>query len=297
MSDNARGALFMVLAMMAFAGEDAFYKHVTASLPPGFALLLFGLAGLAIFSGLALRAGQAPLHPASFSRPLLIRSGFETAGRLFFALSLAYTPLSTTSAILQATPLVVTAGAALLLGEQVGPRRWIAMSVGFLGVLLILRPTPEAFRADVILAVIAMVGFAGRDLATRTSPPAVSRWQLGVLGFGVVALSGAVLMLIDPAPPRMPDGETLLSLALTAAFGVTAYTLLTQAMRTGEISVVAPFRYSRLLVALVIAIVFFGERPDLWTLAGAVLIVGSGIYTLLRGARVQRTADRAGRAG
>ncbi|MGD9865432.1 MAG: DMT family transporter [Pseudodonghicola sp.] len=303
MSDNLRGALFMVLAMMAFAGEDAFYKIAAASLAPGFALLLFGLLGLAAYAALARGAGQPVLHPAILSRPLLVRSAFEITGRVFFALSLAYTPLSTTSAILQATPLVVTLGAALLLGESVGPRRWAAMAVGFLGVLLILRPTPEAFRADAILAVIGMIGFAGRDLATRASSPAVSRWQLGVLGFLVVAVAGLVMMAFDPAPPALPAPRAALALLATAGFGVTAYTLLTQAMRVGEISVVAPFRYSRLLIALLIAFVVFGERPDALTLAGGALIVASGLYTLWRSGRAggragngaAAKADRAGR--
>ncbi|NVK58792.1 MAG: DMT family transporter, partial [Rhodobacteraceae bacterium] len=164
-------------------------------------------------------------------------------------------------------------------------RRWTAMAIGFVGVLMILRPTPDAFRPDALLAVAGMIGFAMRDLFTRASPPAVSANQLGVLGFAVIVTAGLLMLPFDPTPPRLPDAGELWRLLLTGVVGVTAYTALTRAMRSGEVSVVAPFRYSRLLVALLFAFLFFGERPDLWTLAGGALIVTSGLYTLIRSAR------------
>ncbi|MAB08200.1 MAG: EamA/RhaT family transporter [Rhodobacteraceae bacterium] len=275
----------MVVAMTLFAVEDALFKSVAPGLPPGEATLIFGLTGTTIYILLTLRAGEPVLHPAILQPSLMLRTMFEIIGRLFFALSLAYTPLSVTSSILQAAPLVVTAGAALLLKERVGPARWIAMAVGFAGVLMILRPTPEAFRPDALLAVAGMIGFAMRDLFTRASPPAVSTNQLGVLGFAVIIVAGLLLLPFDPAPPRLPLAGELGRLLLTGVVGVSAYTALTRAMRTGEVSVVAPFRYSRLLVALLFAFVFFGERPDLWTLLGGALIVATGIFTLLRSNR------------
>ncbi len=275
----------MVVAMTLFAVEDALFKSVAPGLPPGEATLIFGLTGTTIYILLTLRAGEPVLHPAILQPSLMLRTMFEIIGRLFFALSLAYTPLSVTSSILQAAPLVVTAGAALLLKERVGPARWIAMAVGFAGVLMILRPTPEAFRPDALLAVAGMIGFAMRDLFTRASPPAVSTNQLGVLGFAVIIVAGLLLLPFAPAPPRLPLAGELGRLLLTGVVGVSAYTALTRAMRTGEVSVVAPFRYSRLLVALLFAFVFFGERPDLWTLLGGALIVATGIFTLLRSNR------------
>ena len=275
----------MVVAMTLFAVEDALFKSVAPGLPPGEATLIFGLTGTTIYILLTLRAGEPVLHPAILQPSLMLRTMFEIIGRLFFALSLAYTPLSVTSSILQDAPLLVNSGAALLLKERVGPARWIAMAVGFAGVLMILRPTPEAFRPDALLAVAGMIGFAMRDLFTRASPPAVSTNQLGVLGFAVIIVAGLLLLPFDPAPPRLPLAGELGRLLLTGVVGVSAYTALTRAMRTGEVSVVAPFRYSRLLVALLFAFVFFGERPDLWTLLGGALIVATGIFTLLRSNR------------
>lgn len=285
MNANLRGSLFMAGAMLAFSVEDALYKQAASTVPPGLALTLFGLGGTVLYALLSLRAGEPVVTRDMLRRPLLIRSAIELAARLFFALALAFTPLSSTSAILQAAPLAVTLGAALFLGERVGPRRWTAMGIGFLGVLLILRPSPDAFRADALLAVAAMICFSARDLATRVSPPTVSPWQLGTSGFISVTAAGLVIMAARGEAPALPPSGALALLLGMTLFGVAAYTLLTLAMRTGEIAVVAPFRYVRLLAALIIAVLAFGERPDIWMLAGAVLIVGSGIYTLLRGRR------------
>ncbi|MHA6347115.1 DMT family transporter [Roseivivax sp. CAU 1761] len=288
MSPNLAGSLFMVAAMMGFAVEDALFKAATASVSPGIGTMVFGGLGLALYAGLA-RAGGSPVWSRAYLRPrLLLRTGFEIMGRLFFALALAYTPLSTTSAILQAAPLVVTLGAALVLGEAVGPRRWTAMLVGFGGVLMILRPTPDGFEASALLAVAGMVGFAGRDLMTRASPPEVSAAQLGVLGFAVVLTAGALITMFEAAPAA-PDGRAAALLAACALTGVASYAALTRAMRTGEVAVVAPFRYSRLIAALAIAYLVFGERPDALTLAGAALVVASGVYTLWRSGRKDAT--------
>ena len=280
---NLRGTLFMIAAMAAFAVEDALFKSVTMSYPPGQATLLFGLTGLFIFAGWTLVSGERVLVREMLRPRLLTRSGFEIGGRLFFALALAYAPLATTSAILQATPLVVIAGAALLLGTRVSATRWLAVGLGFVGVLLVIRPTPSAFDATALFAVAGTIGFAGRDLATRMSPPAVTARQLGILGFLVVTAAGVLLSLWDAGPPRLPTASEALRLGLTGLVGVAAYQALTQAMRTGEVEVVTPFRYSRLIFALLFAVVLFGEQLDGWTIAGMVLIVGTGVFALLPG--------------
>ncbi|WP_238366819.1 DMT family transporter [Mesobacterium pallidum] len=294
-SDNIRGAGFMVGAMCLFAVEDALFKSVAgtaAGLSPGLATICFGLTALVLSCAYARGVGD-PLWTRAYLGPrLLLRTAFEIMGRLFFALALAFTPLGTTSAILQATPLVVTAAAALFLRETVGPRRWLAMIVGFLGVLMILRPTPEAFRADALLAVAGMIGFAGRDLMTRAAPPEVTPRQLAILGFAVVTVAGLLIWSFETAPTRLPHPGEAARLLATGAVGLLAYTALTRAMRTGEVAVVTPFRYSRLLVALVFAVVLFGERPDGWTLAGAALIVASGLYTLMRSAARDKSGQR-----
>lgn len=280
-SANLRGSLWMIAAMAGFAVEDMFLKAVTAHIPLGQALLIFGLTGAAFFAFLTKRAGETLLHPALLSRPLLIRSSFEVAGRLFYSLAIALTPLSTASAILQATPLVVVAGAALLFGETVGWRRWTAITIGFAGVLLILRPGVEGFTLLSLVTVAGMAGFAGRDLATRAAPPALSNRQLGMIGMAMLATAGAIILAVTGGA-RMPDATALALTAAMTAFGIFAYNALTIAMRTGEVSVVTPFRYTRLVFAMILGILVFNERPDALTLAGSALIVASGLYTLTR---------------
>lgn len=285
-SDNLRGAMFMVLSMAGFAIEDMCLKAAARVMPLGQVVLLVGIAGMAVFAAMAARRGEALFHPVMVSRPMLVRSGFELAGRVFYALALALTPLSTTSAILQATPLVVVAGAALLFGESVGWRRWSAVLVGFLGVMVILRPGLSGFSLLSLLAVAGMLGFAGRDLATRAAPKLLSNRQLGIMGFAVLAVSG-LLILWQEGGPRGMEATGLALVAGTAVFAVAGYHALTAAMRTGEVGFVTPFRYTRLVFALILAMAVFGERPDTATLAGSVLIVGSGVYALLRQRRAR----------
>jgi drug/metabolite transporter (DMT)-like permease len=265
--------------MAGFAVEDAFLKAAAQQVPVGEAILLMGLVGIAVFSAIALRAGEPPLPRAILSRTMAIRSGFEIAGRLFYALAIALTPISVASAILQASPLLVVLGAALIFGETVGLRRWVLILGGFAGVLVILRPGLEGFDALSLLTVLAMIGFSGRDLATRAAPPALSNAQLGVTGFVMLALSGAIILAVGGGA-RLPDLHALALIGGASVFGISAYAALTQAMRTGEVSVVAPFRYTRLLFAMILGVAVFAERPDTMTLLGSAIIVACGLAIL-----------------
>ncbi|TWI36847.1 DMT family transporter [Paracoccus sulfuroxidans] len=278
---NLHGALFMVLAMACFTVEDSLLKAASRTLPVGEVLIAFGTIGLLIFSALAILAGERPFSSAMLSKVMLTRSAFEIVGRLFFMLAIALTPLSTASAILQATPLVVIAGAALVFHERVGPARWASVAIGFVGVLLILRPGTEGFGLLSIFAVIATLGFAGRDLATRAAPVSMSHRQLGVLGFLMLIVSGLIALPFGPAPV-WPGGAAAASVIAGSLSGVIAYTSLTIAMRTGEVGAVTPFRYTRLVFAMIAGIVAFGERPDIWTIAGAALIIIAGVAALTR---------------
>ena len=289
MSENMRGSLFMILAMAAFSVEDMLFKSLTQALPTGQVLTLFGVFGTCAFAVLLFGSGQSIWHRGMIGRIMAVRSLCELAGRLFFALALALTPLSSASAILQATPLFVTLGAVLFLGQTVGWRRWVAMSVGFGGVLLILRPGLEGFQPESIFALLGTLGFAGRDLATRASAPALGDHHLGLVGFLVLFVAGLTLWMIDgrTAPMSAPELGTV---GVVTIVGLFAYSALTKAMRKGDVAVIAPFRYTRLLFAIVLGIAVFGERPDLLTLIGGAVIVGTGIFTLVR-----QNAERAKR--
>lgn len=280
LTPNTRGALFMTLSMAGFAVEDVLVKAAATSLPLGQVLLTIGLAGMLVFAAMARQRDRAVFPPAFLSPPMLLRCGFEVAGRLFHSLAITLTALSTTSAILQATPLVVVAGAALVFHERVGWHRWLAILTGFVGVLVILRPGAD-FSTLSLLAVIGLLGFAGRDLATRAAPKGLSNRQLGALGFAMLALAGAILLAYS-GDAKLPAPTTIAQLAGGAFFAILGYHSLTYAMRTGDVSAVTPFRYTRLIFAMILAIALFGETPDQATWIGAALIVGSGLFALTR---------------
>ncbi|KZL19605.1 Riboflavin transporter [Pseudovibrio axinellae] len=279
----------MVLAMLLFAIEDTLLKTATASVPVGQTLMLFGMGGTLGFLLLTWRRGERAFTPQALKATLFTRAFFEILGRLFFLLSLALNTLSSTSAILQATPIAVTLGAAVLFGERVSWQRWVAIMIGFVGVLMIIQPSSEAFQVTSILAILGMIGFAGRDLATRAAPPALSNMQLGVYGFAVLIPTGAFYSLWSGGFVS-PDRFSGFMIAAGTLVGIGAYYSLTVAMRTGLVSVVTPFRYSRLLFGLMLGLLVFDESADAMTLAGSAIIVLSGLYILMSNATRKSSA-------
>jgi drug/metabolite transporter (DMT)-like permease len=278
---NLRGSLLMTAAMALFAVEDMFLKFAAASLPLGQIVLVSGLFGLAVFMAMARAQGQRTLARAALHPAVILRNLGEMVGTLGFLTAIATVPLSTVSAVLQAMPLAVTLGAALFLGERVGWRRWSAIAVGFAGVLLVIRPGTDGFRPEALWVLLTVAGLALRDLASRAIPPGSSTAQVSAWGLAAVALLGA-LMLAGPQQAVVPDAAQTLLLAGALMFGTAGYWAITAATRTGAVAVVAPFRYSRLIFAILIGAFVFAERPDTLTLAGAALIVGSGLYSFAR---------------
>lgn len=289
--DNIRGSAWMVLAMLGFAIEDTLLKTATASVPVGQTLMLFGIGGTFGFLLLTWRRGERAFTPEALKATLYTRAVFEITGRLFFLLSLALNTLSSTSAILQATPITVTLGAAVLFGERVNWQRWLAILIGFIGVLMIIQPSSESFQVTSILAIIGMIGFAGRDLATRAAPPALSNMQLGVYGFAVLIPTGAAYSFWS-GRFVWPDLFSGLVIAAGTLVGIGAYYSLTVAMRTGLVSVVTPFRYSRLLFGLLLGFLIFDETADAMTLAGSAIIVLSGLYILAGHSRLKAQTSK-----
>lgn len=290
--DNLRGAVLMVAAMAAFAIEDLFIKGLTGELSVGVVLVMLGLGGGSVFAVIAAMQGRGLLDHVLWQRAVLLRNLGEMIGTMGFVTAIALTPLSSASAILQANPLAVTLGAALFLNESVGWRRWTAIGVGFIGVLMVVRPGLEGFEPASLFAVQGVIGLAIRDLATRAAPRSASSMQISALGFYSVVPVGIVLVLLNGAPP-IPTSAHALPFAVALFAGVSGYYAIVAAMRVGDVSFVTPFRYTRLIFAMCIGMVILNERPDLWTWAGATLIVGSGLYTLLREARLNRKTRRA----
>ena len=291
-SENLTGILLMLAAMALFAVEDLFLKLAAADLPIGQIILISGALGLPVFVGMAWRQGQGILVKDALQPAVIARNLGEMVAAAAYVAALAAVPLGTVAAVLQALPLFMTMGAALIFGEKVGWRRWTAILVGFAGVLLVIQPGAEGFRVEALLVLISVAGIVVRDLAARAIPARVSTAQVSawglmsvtVLGLGMIAATGDV---------RAVTGTEAAVLLGAVVFGTAGYWAVTAATRTGEVSVVAPFRYARLVFSMGIGVAFLAERPDLLTLVGAAVIVGSGLYAFAR----ERARKRASQGG
>lgn len=286
---NLRAAGLMIGAMAMFAIEDAAIKLLGARLPVGQIVATLGALGLAIFWAMLARDGGRMLTRDLVRPVVLMRNAGELIGTLCFVSALQLTELSSASAILQALPLALVLGGALFLGERVGWRRWAAILAGFGGVLLIVRPGLAGFQPASLLALVAVAGLALRDLSTRRMPRHVASHQLSGSAFGVLVPGGLILSAVQGTPLLRPTGVEALTFAACIGVGVAGYAMMVMATRVGEASLVAPFRYTRLVFSLVLAVAVFAERPDAMTLAGAAVIVAAGGFAMWREFRLART--------
>lgn len=280
-SDNLRGILLMLGAMAAFAIGDMGIKLMTGGVPPGQIMGTMGLVGTAVFA-IWTRAQGLPLLPREiWHSAVAVRFAAEIMAGVGMVLALTLNPLSLVTAILQAAPLLVTMGAAQVFGETVGLRRWTAIAVGMVGVLIILRPGLAGFEPQALWIVVAMIGLALRDLATRAAPGGLQNLQLATVGFFGLVPTGAILIAFGQAPvwPAPVDWGWL---ALTIAATIGGYYAITAAMRVGEIGAVTPFRYSRLIFGMILGMLVFAERPDALAWLGAGLILAAGLYAAWR---------------
>lgn len=284
-SINLRAALFMVVAMAGFTANDTFTKLALETMGLGQVMLVRGvfatvmILALALASGALARPGQIR-HPAMAMRALC-----EMMATLAFLGALVHMPLANASAVLQALPLAVTMGAALFLGERVRWRRWMAIAVGFAGVIIIVQPGFEGFSAFSLLALLCVVFAAARDLLTRSIPREVPTLLVSSVTTVLVTSLGGGLTLVSgewtPVTPR--QAGLLLGAAVLLVIG---YQFIIMAMRQGDISFVAPFRYTALVWALALGYLVFGEVPGTAMILGASLVVLSGLYALYRERRV-----------
>ncbi|UWP99424.1 DMT family transporter [Aliiroseovarius crassostreae] len=291
---NIRGIILVTLSMAAFAVEDAFIKSSSAGLPVSEVLVFLGFGGAFAFAMITYltRGTLAPLvHRDMRSSMMLWRAASEGVSAMFFITALSLVPISTVAAVFQATPLAITAGAALFLGEAVGWRRWTAIGIGFLGVLMIIRPGAEDFDMAALFPIAAVFGIALRDLITRQIDPSIPSTSVSFYGFFALIPAG-LLMIPVTEPFVLPQGIQWGFLAGAMVFGVGGYYAIVLAMRIAETSIIMPFRYSRLIFSIILGVIIFGERPDTLTYLGAMVVIGSGIYMFLREARANRRAAR-----
>ncbi|MCU9848685.1 DMT family transporter [Defluviimonas sp. WL0024] len=286
---NLHGILLVLFSMAAFSVEDAFIKVLTASLPVGQVLICLGFGGAAVFAALTGPAGWRRIGAALAVRQVALRSLAEAVAAVSFVTALSLVPISTVAAVFQATPLAVTAGAALVFGEAVGWRRWGAVGAGFAGVLMILRPGLEGFRPEAGLVLVTVAAIALRDLVTRRIPAEVPSLAVSFHGFFALVVAGGLLLVLGPAPAAI-TATAGAQIGAAILCGTAGYYAIVAAMRDADASALMPFRYARLVFSLAIGVAVFAERPDAMTLAGAALILAAAFYTYLRERKVARTA-------
>lgn len=278
--DNYRGIVLMVAAVTCFILNDTFVKLAGADMPIPQIIVLRSLIALPLVVLFAWRQGVLRSIWGFRDRFLLWRTFGEIGGTVTYLTALARLDIANITAIAQTNSLAVTAGAALFLGEKVGIRRWSAIVIGLFAVLLVIRPGMEGFNAWSLLALTSVGFVVVRDLSSRAMPLSVHPLTVTIFSLIVLIPVGLVMTLFEP---WQAIGHRSLLYCLGSAVSLSiAYVLITQAMRAGEISAVAPFRYTFLLWAIVIQIVVFSIWPDALTLIGSAILVATGIYTVYR---------------
>ena len=281
LSHNTRGSLLMTLSMAGFAMNDGFMKLAFETMPVAQSVLVRGVFATGCLALLAWHSGALAFRPTrEEAGPIAWRILGEIGATASFLTALSYMKIADASAVLQGAPLMVTMAAALLLGETVGWRRWSAISVGFVGMLLIVRPFTEGFDSYSLYAVMAVFFIVLRDIVTRSMSPRTPTLFVSTLSAIAITLVFALVVPFEGWAPM--TYSTLAIYGAAAGFVIVAYVSNVASMRVGEMSAVAPFRYTVIVFALLVGLVFFGEIPDALTLAGAAIVVGAGLYTLWR---------------
>jgi drug/metabolite transporter (DMT)-like permease len=286
--DNLRGILAMLVSMALLIVNDALFKVAAASLPLGQAIFLRGLFSSLLTIALIVYLGLLSALPRLGEGKVLFRGAAEIAATLLYLTALVQMPIAEATAILQFTPLAITAGAALFLGAPVGWRRWTATFAGFVGVLVIIRPGAAVFNPYAALALLSVVFVAARDLTTRQLgkhiPTMVITFSSGI------AVMGASLGFLAAEQWRWPEPPALLALFAAGALLLAGQYWVIVAMRAGDIAIVAPFRYSIILWAILAGFLIWRELPDLATWIGIAIVTAAGLYTFLREYRLAKAA-------
>ena len=281
----------MALSMLAFVLNDGLMKAVFDSMSIYQAIFLRGLITVPLIALLAWHKGALIVRIAPRNRLLVtLRVAAEVGATVGFLTALKHMPLANVTAILQVLPLTVTMAAALFLGEKVGWRRWLAIAIGLVGVMIIIRPGMEGFSVYSIWALVAVGCVTVREIATRKlsadlpSLPVALATAIAISGLGAV---------MQPAVEWVPVSASAWSLIGGASLAIIGgYLFSVMTIRIGDIGFVAPFRYTAMVWALILGLLMFGEIPDMPTITGTVIIILTGLYLLHRERSVRRSVQQ-----
>ena len=275
---NRRGVLAMAAGMASFVTNDALVKVVSETLPSAQLIFLRGLFATALLLAIVQASGAMGEVRRLRDGKVVARALFDAFATLTYLTSLFHLPIGNATAINMATPLFITLFAVIAFKEQVGGGRWLAILTGFAGVLMVVQPAGSAFNAYAVLCLAGTLLHASRDLLTRVIDRSIPSLLITLsTAVAVTLLAGAWSLFQDWKPV---GARELAMLAAASVFLSGGYFLLTVAMRAGEMSVIAPFRYAGLLFALLLGFVVWGDVPNALAWAGIALLVGAGLYVL-----------------
>ncbi len=281
-SQNLMAIGAMVASQAVFTVNDGLMKLAAREIPGGEAIFIRGVASIVVSGAIAAYLGAFKGLPGLVRqwRLVAVRNFGEVGATMLYLTALFNMPIADATAILQVVPLAITGAAAVVLGEPVGWRRWLATIVGFGGVLIVIRPGTSAFNAWSLVALAAVAAIVIRDLATRRIERGVPTILLTFVSSITVSAMAAGLSLTEAW--HMPGPRALALAGSASLFVIGGYFLVIEGMRNGEVAVVAPFRYSVIIWAILVGIFVFGEWPDAYALGGTFVVIGAGLYTFFR---------------
>lgn len=282
---NRRGIAAMSVSMASFLLNDALVKHVSQAVPAAQLICIRGVLAslllLVVARSMGLlrnpwRPSGAPLAPGRAA--VWWRSGLDALATMAYLNSLFHLPIANATAINMASPLFLTLYAVLRWREAVGMARWLAITTGFTGVLLVVQPAADAFNGWALVCLLATLLHTARDLVTRTIPASVPSVLITLAtALAVTLLSGLWATLHGW---QAISWLQFAQLAAASVFLSGGYYFVIVAMRAGDVGVVSPFRYTGLLFALVLGWAVWGDIPNLPAWIGISLLVGAGLYML-----------------
>lgn len=290
---NRRGMIFMVLAMALFAANDAGTKFAVKSIPVSEVMVLRGGFALIFLALVLWWRDELRDTPKIFDWQVSVRGLAEAMNGVLLISALALIPLGNVITIIQLVPFLMTIIAAVMLGERVGWRRWIAVAAGFVGVLFVVKPATNAFDAATLFALVATFTILLRDMLARSIGTRVPAFVVALASIVAGIAVGAAGWFFQSW--QWPDTTALAGCLASGIFLVLAQYFIVLAYRGTELSAIAPFRYSIVLFAVIYGFVFFREVPDIWSFGGMTIMIVAGVYMLHREARRSRDATIGGK--
>jgi S-adenosylmethionine uptake transporter len=271
-----RAGLYMVLCTACFVSADSFIKIIGNTLPVGQIMAILGFLSCIFLLAICAQQGILRHTPMIFSRAVLLRSILDLAAGLMFISALMNMPIANMAAIMQSVPLVVVLVAIIFLGEKGGVKRIAAVTAGFLGVMLVIKPAPQSLSIYQLLALGTVVVVALRDVVTRKIPPHVPLLIVALANAVFAGIGGLGFGLVQGI--RAMESWQIFVLLAASIFTTLGYIFIVATVRLGELSATAPFRYAEVLFAIIAGVLVFHEFPDLLAYAGMALIIAAGLY-------------------